>query len=279
MPGLTGERPLRPSRLEFLRRHVAGKTFISPSWAVVVDTTTGLRYRANGQHSSTVLAELAPEHFPANLLVVIQTFTTDDLAADGFAIFDLFDNPKAARSNTDVMGLYQAHYPDLIGIDTHLVVNVCAGIAFEEESRQAGVVWTARQRGLYLERDTVRTFARWANAFTTSTHAWLFKRPGVVAEMFNAHQDEQKRAIATRFWTYVLHENHPDPDHETRELSRTLKEWASKPRVGQTQFRKQTARSGSGSIATKGNCTSSPSCTRSPRRSSSSRLHKPVGEA
>ena len=45
MPALKGERPLRPHRLTFLRSCVSAGTFVSPTWAVVVDKATGVRYR------------------------------------------------------------------------------------------------------------------------------------------------------------------------------------------------------------------------------------------
>src|SRR5215475_9349854 len=65
MAPLPGERPLKASHLDFLSQHIKHRTFVSPTWAIVVDTLTGTRYRANGQHSSAALAKLTPEEFTA----------------------------------------------------------------------------------------------------------------------------------------------------------------------------------------------------------------------
>ena len=67
MPGLEGERDLKHARITFLDSHRRAGTFVSPSWAVVVDKTTGLRYRVNGHHSSTMLAAVDAPEYPTDL--------------------------------------------------------------------------------------------------------------------------------------------------------------------------------------------------------------------
>src|SRR5262245_61631259 len=114
MPALKGERPLRPHRLAFLRSCVAAGTFVSPTWAVVVDKATGQRYRCNGQHSSTMLADLPDENYPADLLVTIEEYTSDDLTKDAFHIFNIFDHPSSSRTNIDVINQHRVYYDDLI---------------------------------------------------------------------------------------------------------------------------------------------------------------------
>ena len=241
MPGLPGERPLRPSRLTFLEKHRQQGTFVSPNWAEAVDITTGQRYRVNGQHSSTMLARLAPEDFPQNLLVTIEEYTFDDLASDAVLIFDLFDNPQSARTNLDIMGLYRARYPDLAGIDLKILVDVTNGVWFYEHERgDQGVAFKPRERGLYLMRPEVRAFARWVTAgFADAKHKWMFGKVGIVAEMFASMQVPDK-SVAEEFWRLVLTESHPDPDNETRELSDTLKGWVTRPKApSQGRFRKE----------------------------------------
>lgn len=240
MPALDGERPLKPARLAFLRSHLKGGTFVSPTWAVVIDKTTGTRYRANGQHSSTVLSELAAADYPANLMVTIEEYTSDDLTKDAFLIFDLFDNPAAARGNGDVMNLYRKHYHDLQDVDIKLLLQVTSGIALFEKGLDKGLFLPVRERGAYLETEEYRRFALWAAPFTKAVHGWMLKKPGIVAEMVGHRRADQ--ATAEEFWALVFDESHPDSDHETRELSRTLKDWASKPKVSQDRFRKETAK-------------------------------------
>lgn len=239
MPALKGERSLRPARLAFLRAHLKDGTFVSPTWAVVVDATTNVRYRANGQHSSTVLAEASADAYPKDLLVTVEEYTSDDLERDAVLIFELFDNPAAARSNGDVMHVYQERYDDLHAVDTKLVLMLASGLALYEKGK-GGLFLQTRQRGAYLAREDFRQFILWASPFGKAVHGWLLKKPGVVAEML-AHRTVDE-ATAHTFWQLVFTESHPDADHETRELSRTLKEWAAKPKVTQDRFRKETAK-------------------------------------
>jgi hypothetical protein len=240
MPTLKGERPLRPVRLAFLRSHLTGGTFVSPTWAVVIDKATGVRYRANGHHSSTVLAELSETDYPPDLLVTIEEYTSDNLAKDAFPIFDLFDNPSASRSNIDVMNLHRVYYPDLADVDSKLVLMLASGIALFEKGIAKGVFLSARERGAYLARDEYRQFILWAAPFAKAVHGWMLHKPGIVAEMLAHRRLDAETADA--FWQLVIKESHPDADHETRELSRTLKDWAAKPKISQDRFRKETAK-------------------------------------
>ncbi len=241
MPGLLGEREINPSRLAFLDHERKDGNFSSPAWAVVVDKHTGQKYRLNGQHSSAMLAACPPADYPADLLVTIEEYTTDDLASDSFRLFNLFDHPRSARGNVDMMGVHRAHYPDLKAISSKLCLTLCDGIAqFEAGRGDKGFVLSKRDRGGYLVRDEDRAFVVWAAPFATTRHAWLLKKPGVVAEMVaNCRSDE---ADAGAFWNLVFSESHPDSEHETRELSRTLRDWVGKPRVGQDRFRREAAK-------------------------------------
>ena len=240
MPALKGERPLRPSRLGFLRSHLKAGTFVSPTWAVVVDTTTGLKYRANGQHSSTALAELSEEEYPTGLMVTIEEYSSDDLTKDAFLIFDIFDNPTAARSNIDVMNLHRVYYPDLQDVDAKLVLTLASGIALFEKGIDKGLFLPVRERGAYLAREDYRQFILWAAPFAKAVHGWMLHKPGIVAEMLSQRRTDAQ--AAETFWQLVFRESHPDADHETRELSRTLKDWAAKPKISQDKFRRETAK-------------------------------------
>jgi hypothetical protein len=241
MPGLSGERPLRDGRLAFLDKERQEGRFVSPTWAVLVDAATSQRYRVNGQHSSTMLSRLTPENFPPDLLVTVEEFTSTDLAGDAFRIFNLFDHPRAARTNTDVMSLYRALYPELATIDLGLLVALCNGISQYESSRNEPELYQPRERGIYLRRPDVRAFVQWAASASESMHAWMFGKAGVVAEMFSSMQMDHPTALT--FWEYTLNESHPDPEHDTRELSRNLKDLAPRLRTGaQDRLQKEAAK-------------------------------------
>lgn len=241
MPGLQGERPLRDNRLTFLNKERQSGRFTGPSWAVVVDTTTGARYRANGQHSSTMLSRLVAPEFPVGLSVSIAEYHTDSLQHDAFPLFNLFDNPRSTRSATDVMGLYRAQWADLVDVDLSFLVKICNGVNEHEDQQPNGQVWTPRERGQFLDRPEVRAFALWAADYETEQHGWMFQRAGVVAEMFSTIQTDAPTAY--EFWRLVLTESHPEPEHETREISRILKDLVpGKGRIGQDRLRKEAAK-------------------------------------
>jgi hypothetical protein len=240
MPGLPGERPLKPSRLAYLDNLRRTHRFAAPSWAIVVNTATGARYRANGQHSSTMLAQIAPEEFPQGLLCTIDEYSTDNFIEDASEIFEIFDNPRSARSNTDKMSTVRAQFPDLREIKLELLVAIVNGVAHYEGMREGGVVRTPRQRGMYFNEPDVRAFASWAASHEHARHSWMFWKPGVVSEMFTDLQADPEAAKA--FWELTLTESHSDPEHETRECSRNLKELAPRPRVGQDRLQKEAAK-------------------------------------
>jgi hypothetical protein len=241
MPALLGERPLKQSRLTFLRDHIKAKTFISPTWAVAIDKNTGERFRANGQHSSTVLAEVSEEDFPQGLMVTIDEYSSDNLNEDAFEIFDAFDNPKSVRGNVDAMNVYRVHYPELAEIESQILLNLMTGVSLFEKNLPNGIFYSSRDRGLYLENVEYRNFAVWAAPFANTLHGWMLKKAGIVAEMVGDRRVDQE--VAGEFWQLAFNESHPDADHETRELSRTLKEWASKPtKISQDRFRKEAAK-------------------------------------
>jgi len=222
MQPFQGERSLKSARLNFLRRHVKAGTFSSPTWADAMQRGTDHRYRLNGQHSSAMLAALTPEEFPLGLLVTIETYEFDSVDEDAFALFDLFDNPKSARDNTDALGVDIAAYEDLRAVDRKFAGKAAAGIAyFEGLKKDGGVLHDARRRGIYFADLDNRRFLLWIWPFHDALHVGLLNPP-VMAEVYADWK--YNAAMAQEFWTLVLYESHGDPDHETRELSRVLKE-------------------------------------------------------
>ena len=237
MPGLPGERPLKAKRLKYLNLLLRTGRFASPTWAIVIDTKTGQRYRANGQHSSMMLARLDPAEYPAALLVTIEEYSTDDFEVDVFDIFEIFDNPQSSRNNVDKMSTFRARFPDLAAIKLETLVAVVNGIYQNEDQRQGGIALTARVRGGYFARPEVREFAVWVTQFENARHHHLLTKAGVVAEMFKEIQID--KPAAEDFWRLVMTASHPDPDHETRELADTLKDWSNKPRIKQVKYMKE----------------------------------------
>ncbi|HEY6363173.1 MAG TPA: hypothetical protein VI585_00140 [Candidatus Binatia bacterium] len=241
MQPMPGERERKHSRLAFFQNHIKEKTFVSPTWSIGIHRSTGAEYRLDGQHSSYTLAHLPEDEFPENLTVTIQKYTFDSLDQDAYGLFDLFDHPKSARTNEDIMGVHQAHYPDLDNLSRRFLVKTTNGIEyFEKEIVKNGTVLPARQHGAYFSNEKYREFALWLVEFQGTEHEWMINYKALVGEMLADW--EHSAELASEFWSYVFKESHPDPDDDTRELSRTLKEWTAKPKYKPNQFRKKANR-------------------------------------
>ena len=119
---------------------------------------------------------------------------------------NLFDNPVSARGNVDVMNLHRVHYSDLKDIDAKILCNLMTGVFLYENGLENGKPLSPRKRGRYLEQENYRNFALWAAQFETTKHAWMLKKPGIVAEMV-AHQ-RQDSETAENFWHLVFTESH-----------------------------------------------------------------------
>jgi hypothetical protein len=236
MTPVEGERPLKEARLHFLGMHLEKGTFFGVEWHKGVERGSGKLYRLNGQHSSHLLIGLEPDKFPAGLLATITTWEFD--APDKPDIFDYFDNPRSARSNTDKMATYKAEHPDLEHIDLDLLVHAANGLHVYNAGIENGFTLPPRNRGVYFDQAEYRQFARWIDSFKDSLNKWLLGQAGITAEMFADYNKSEP--LASEFWGYVLRENHPDVDHESRELARVFNDWKSSARnKTQADFRKK----------------------------------------
>jgi hypothetical protein len=245
MPGVPGERKLKTGRLAFLHTHVEKGSFVGPNWAVATDRSAGQQYRINGQHSSHMLAALDEALFPADLIVTVDYYECDSIREDGPALFDLFDNPKATRSDTEHMGTLRVQFPDLVaaGVDNGFLARVTDGIDLNQkekresllrtnpDSQQADLImlWPHRDHGLYFWDDTFRAFAIWLWQWKDSKHWGYVSRSGVVSEMLDDYKYNIQ--IATEFWGFVLYENHPDKDDESHALSTAIDSMREKPKA------------------------------------------------
>jgi hypothetical protein len=194
---------------------------------------TDTELRADGQHTSQILAACEPALFPADLNVTITTYRVDS-TADLSDLFDLFDNPISARTNTDKMGVYVADYEDLAAVDRAFLAKTARGIDYylrdtsnpEDAARTALVLHSSRNHGLYFNEAQNRNFALWLYQWRGARHAWMISKPGLVAEMFADWRNYP--SIAETFWSQVFTESNPDPNDDTRELASTLKDWVRK---------------------------------------------------
>ena len=240
MPGLPGERDIRPARLRFLKVHLGDGTFVGPNWAIAVQRETGETFRINGQHSSNLLVSLAPEEFPQGLNVTIDVFEFTDMGEDVAGLFDLFDHPRSTRTDTDFMGITRAHYQEFAGMENGFLVKVASGVYTNIKNRAdkatdpilrqelESQLISHRYHGVYFMEDIYRDFAVWLYRWHDAPHFKFVGRSGVTSEIFDDWISTPK--YATEFWGHVFLEDHPDREHESRELLNELKSLEGKPK-------------------------------------------------
>lgn len=247
MRPLPGERNLKSSRLQFFQARLVGHNFNSPTWSKALIAGSEVEWRADGQHSATALANCDPSLFPQDLKVTLNTYQIDSVE-EAPDLFDLFDNPIAARTNVEKIGVYVAEYAELAHTEHTFLVKVTRGFDYyyrdllkEGPELQPVLLYVTREHGLYFREEAHRLFVHWLHVWRSSKHSWMIGKPGLVAEMFADWKNHPEPA--TRFWEEVMMESNPDPDDETREFSRKMKEWARKqPVVRQEKFRSQAKR-------------------------------------
>lgn len=228
LPPLPGERDVKPARLQFLEARLRDGRFDGPTWARGHCRADGKTYRLDGQHSSKLLASL-PEGlpFPEGLLVTINTYEFDSIEMDGAPLFNLFNHPRSNRTNEDAVGIYRAAAAaELREIPKPLLSDLAAGVGEYNKGLPPETAWLlqARDRPSYfVHRKEYEQFALWATRFTEVKNAVFLRRAPIVAEMLSNWLHDGDRA--TEFWDYVLRENHPEPDHETRQVAETFREW------------------------------------------------------
>jgi len=241
---LPGERDQKPKRIDFLLRCLRDHTFDGPSWARGRCATDGQTYRLDGQHSSAMLvslSRLAPDvPFPDGLLVTVTDYEFGSISEDGAALFDIFNHPQSSRTNEDAMGFYRAHTVPLHDIATRTLVKIAGGIREHQKALgKHGMVYPPRSIGLYWKEPRFEQFASWAATFEDTKNRGFLAKPGIVAEMFGDWSEHP--ALAEEFWAYVFYENHPEAEHETRELAQTYREMQIKRKHRTADYRKRAA--------------------------------------
>jgi hypothetical protein len=229
MKHLSGERPLKEPRKNFFRKHLKNGTFNSPTWHIVSEKGSKDEYRADGQHTSTVLSECGAEHFPVGLEVTIIKWEIDSIKKDSGPLFDQFDHPGSARNSEDKMSYYKASHPDLEGMSPAFLCKVGAGIGIyrrnvsaKAKEGQTLLIYSSREQGVYFDDEECRKFALWAFRWRAARNSWLFKESVLIASMMQNWFKAQESA--TTFWGEVFAASNPDPDSPTRELADTLKD-------------------------------------------------------
>lgn len=212
------DRKLSDRRLSVYKNQLAQGWWRPCTWAEAVCEETGITYRVNGKHTSTLFASM--EAVPNGLFVTIETYACATLA-DVARLYGTYDRSIQARTSSDINRMFAATEPALAEVSNRMIDACAAGLQLY---RSGGVVSTAqmvdpatRAEGLLDEC----VFVVWASQIVgdTTKHRHLV-RSGVVAAMYATYRKSQRDALS--FWQSVRDETGAKPSMPDRQLSRWL---------------------------------------------------------
>lgn len=214
MKSYKGERNLKKDRLDILREKHARGEFTSPTWACI--HFNGQVIRANGQHSSNMLASLG-DKFPKGLTVHIEEFDVDS-EEEIPVVFMKYDQPFSNRTQTDTVGSIVARDPAFEGFPKTNLMRVANGIVWHKN--QGIVQLSVNDRAMALLENVPFCIA--CRRFIKRDR---YRRVPVIAAMYAtwlANKDGFEL-----FWDRVFFESDPNPQAPARVLARFLQEASS----------------------------------------------------
>jgi hypothetical protein len=211
------DRPLSERRLQVYTLLMNKGEFRPMSWASILCKETGVTYRVNGKHTSTICATLDP--LP-ELFAVVERYECDTLDDVG-RLYGTYDSKMQARTTADINRSFASCVPGLADIPVK-ILNACAGgmsfaTYFQTYRHQEQPAERAER---LLEHSD---FVVWLNATlfhgATSKNSHLMRVP-VVACVFQSYQKDEGKA--REFWLAVRDETGLAPDLPDRKLAKYL---------------------------------------------------------
>jgi hypothetical protein len=201
------ERELDPSRVKHLRRKADDGQLVTFHW--VLAKHKGELIRMNGQHSSTMLAELDGQ-LPTGLKVHLEEYDVDN--GDALAVlFRQFDDRKSSRSPADISAVYQGLQPALVSVDKKMAKLAIDGYAWFQ--RNVEEVAPPIGDGVYALFNVaeLHPFIAWIAEVQTSKTREMQTKP-VVAAMFGTFNTNEQ--AARTFWDEVSRGGDPDQEDQ-----------------------------------------------------------------
>ncbi len=209
------DRELQVSRLEHIKRTLAEKRFRSPEWATAFCKETGMQYRVNGKHTSTVLA--AEKEIPS-VKVIITDYECETLkdVADLYATFDV---RFSVRTAGDIYLVYGHSVPELRDLNSKCLKIAVTGMAYATWEDQQMRHPIEERAELLLNHPE---FVIWNNSLISSSwkETRCIQRASVTAAMFLTFN--KNRLDADVFWREVAEGTNPKNNSPSRILQKYL---------------------------------------------------------
>lgn len=209
------DRELQPRRLEHITRIINEGRLRPPEWVCAYCTATGVTYRINGKHTSTVISGLnkIPDYLKA-ITSKYECQTLEDVAD----LYATFDAKFTTRSVRDIYTVFGQSHPDLVEVQSHVLAICAAGIAYSTYENGATRVPTEEKARKLLEYSDFVLFVA-SLSIRAAEYRWL-ARSSVVAAMHKTWQKSKTGCVS--FWKSVRDGDDPDPQSSSRVLQRWL---------------------------------------------------------
>jgi len=195
MPASPTERSFSESRAKKLRQSFEGGLLLPCQWAKAV--WKGKEVRMNGQHSSSVIAELDP--FPDGYYVHMDVY--EPYSEEGMALlFRQFDARISGRSSTDCSHAYQGLFDEVAEHDEVKALAAIKGINRYHRLTSEGEVFSGDEIGKMFFNRSYDSFIEFICDLLSGKCKEL-KRDEVVAAMYGTWLASTSEA--TKFWNDV----------------------------------------------------------------------------
>jgi hypothetical protein len=218
MDPVPNDRKFNQRRLEAYRKMLAAGLFRPVQWATAFCNETAGTYRANGKHTSTLLAEY--EESPQPMYAVIEHYHCDRLE-DLAKLYATFDSRAQVRTTNDINRAFAAIDPDLAHLPSKFV-NLCVTAVAYSSLGERYANTPAAERAEVLLDDYVKLFVEWSHEVLGSRnentrHIW---RASVLAAMYATFQKSRK--ASHEFWLAVRDGTGQTPKTPDRVLNKYL---------------------------------------------------------
>jgi hypothetical protein len=210
------DRPTRQPRLDYLREVILNGTFRNCEWATAYCEETGLTYRVNGKHTSTIVSGLNGEAPPLN--VVLGKYHCDTLE-DVAKLYATFDTRSSMRSTNDIYLAYACAVPQLAGLSGKTISVAVAGMAYHYWTERSYLDHPAEEKAELLWKH--RDFVLFYHQLIFGHASRHLKRSPAAAAMFSTYLKCQRDAKL--FWELVMTEEGASPRTPDRKLADYLK--------------------------------------------------------
>ncbi|MCP3473811.1 hypothetical protein NLM33_26200 [Bradyrhizobium sp. CCGUVB1N3] len=208
MPASAVEREINSGHVKHLREKADAGRLVSFHWVTAeVANKPGVILRINGQHSSTMLAEMDAA-IPSGLKVIREHYLCDNDDAVAL-LFQQWDDRKSSRSSADVAGVYQGLQEDLNDVSKpYGKLAVDGYVWFQRYVEKVPAPVGDLAYSLFSDK-TLHPFIKWFGTLHNSKTREL-QNKAVTAAIFGTYHANE--SAAKPFWEDVARGGDPDQE-------------------------------------------------------------------